>query len=168
MCKNTSESRYFNIVRSLESASILGAENIIVHSISVPEEVDFEEYNIEYYRIFIPYCKAYNIHIAVENLFTKDAKRNRLIGKIGSPKELNSILKKIDSPWIIACVDVGHAALTGYEPEDFISRVDSHILKCLHVQDNDYLGDRHTLPYLADLNWSAIMSSLKKTAMREI
>lgn len=163
MNKDISEPKYLNIVRSMESASILGAENIIVHSISVPEDDDLEEYNIEYYRSFIPYCKAFNIRVAVENLFTRDPKRNRLIGKIGSPKELNSILKKIDSPWIVACVDVGHAALTGYEPENFISRVDPHILKCLHVQDNDYLEDRHTLPYLADLNWSAVMASLKKS-----
>ncbi len=163
MLSDAAEQKYLNIIRSLESASILGAKNIIVHSISVPEDVDFEEYNIAYYRSFIPYCEAFNIHVAVENLFSKDAKRNRLVGKLGSPKELNNIVKKINSPWIVACVDVGHAALTGYEPEDFISRVDPHILKCLHVQDNDYLGDRHTLPYLANLNWSAIMASLKKS-----
>lgn len=167
MNTDLSEPKYLNIVRSLESASILGAKNIIVHSITVPDDVDFEEYNIAYYSSFIPYCEAFNIHVAVENLFKKDAKRNRLIGKIGSPQELNSIVKKINSPWIVACVDVGHAALTGYEPENFISRVDPHILKCLHVQDNDYLGDRHTLPYLANLNWEAIMTSLKKSGYED-
>jgi len=162
MNRDVSEQKYLNIVRSMESASILGAKNIIVHSISVPEDVDFEEYNIQYYSSFIPYCEAFNIHVAVENLFKRDTKRNRIIGKLGSPQELNRVIKKINSPWIVACVDVGHAALTGYEPEDFISQVDPHILKCLHVQDNDYLGDRHTLPYLASLNWSAIMTSLKE------
>ena len=163
MNTDISEQKYLHIIRSLESASILGAKSIVVHAITVPEDVDFEEYNIEYYRSFIPYCEAFNIHVAVENLFSKDAKRNRLVGKLGSPTELNSIVKKINSPWIVACVDVGHAALTGYEPEDFISRVDPSILKCLHIQDNDYLGDRHMLPYLANLNWSAIMTSLKKS-----
>ena len=54
------------------------------------------------------------------------------------------------------------AALTGYEPEDFIRQVDPRFLKCLHIQDNDYLGDRHTLPYLANLNWHEIMTALKK------
>ena len=162
MNMDVSEEKYLNIVRSLESASVLGAENIVVHSVSVPDGVDFEAYNIEYYKSFIPYCEAFNIHVAVENLFTRDKKRNRLAGKLGSPQELNSIVKKINSPWIVACVDVGHASLTGYEPEDFISQVDPSILKCLHVQDNDYLGDRHTLPYLAELNWDAIMTSLKK------
>ena len=163
MNSDPSEPKYLHMTRAIESASILGAKNIIVHAISVPEDVDFEAYNIEYYRSFIPYCEAFNIHVAVENLFKNDTKRNRIIGMIGSPQELNSIVKKINSPWIVACVDVGHAALTGYEPEEFISRIDPHILKCLHIQDNDYLGDRHMLPYLEKLNWDAIMTSLKKS-----
>lgn len=162
MSLDVSEEKYLHIVRSMESAAILGAKNIVVHAVTVPEDVDFEAYNIEYYKSFIPYCEAFNIHVAVENLFSRDPKRHRLVGKLGSPKELNSIIKKIDSPWIVACVDVGHAALTGYEPEDFISRVDPGILKCLHIQDNDYLDDRHMLPYLANLNWSAVMTALKK------
>lgn len=163
MAMDTSEQSYLNIVRSIESASVLGAKNIVVHSISVPEDIDFEQYNIDYYKSFIPYCEAFNIHVAIENLYHTDTKRNRKVGKIGSPKELNSIIKKIDSPWIVACVDVGHASLTGYEPEDFISRVDTDVLKCLHIQDTDYLQDRHTVPYLGKFDWNALMTSLKKS-----
>lgn len=161
MAIDTSELKYLNIVRAIESAAILGAKNIIVHSITVPEDVDFEQYNVEYYKSFIPYCEAFNIHVAVENLFARDKKRNRVVGKLGSPQELNSIIKKINSPWIVGCVDIGHASLTGYEPETFISRVDPTVLKCLHVQDNDYLGDCHQPPYFCNLNWDAIMTSLK-------
>lgn len=62
---------------------------------------------------------------------------------------------------INACVDIGHASLTGYEPEDFIEKMQPKYLKALHVQDNDYISDRHILPYTGDLNWKAIMTSLK-------
>ena len=163
MNRDISEPKYLNIVRAMESASILGAKNIVVHSVSVPEDVDFEQYNIEYYRSFIPYCEAFGICVAVENLFRRDAKRKRMVGKLGSPQEINSIVKKIDSPLIVACVDLGHASLTGYEPEDFVSRVDPSILKCLHVQDNDYLDDCHTVPYLGRLNWDAVMTALRSS-----
>lgn len=161
MMADISEPKYLNIVRAIESASILGAKNIIVHAVSVPDGVDFEAYNIEYYKSFIPYCEAFNIHVAVENLYTKDTKRNYYRGRFGSPQELNNVIKKIDSPWIVACVDIGHASLTGYEPEDFISKVDPTVLRCLHVQDTDYLADRHMPPYFYNLNWDAIMTSLK-------
>ena len=45
---------------------------------------------------------------------------------------------------------------------DFIKDVNPGILKALHVQDNDYMEDRHILPYTGKLNWEAIMKSLKK------
>jgi len=162
MEKNISEEKYLWMTRALESASILGAKNIIVHSITVPDGVDFEKYNIEYYKSFIPYCEKFGIHVAVENLFSRDNKRKRINGKLGSPEELSGIVEKINSPWIVACVDIGHAALTGYEPEDFIKKMNPSVLKALHVQDNDYLDDRHILPYTGELNWEAIMESLKK------
>lgn len=156
------EQKFLWMLHALESAAILGAENIVVHSITVPAGVDFEQYNTEYYKNFIPYCEKFGIHVAVENLFYRDTKRNRLMGKMGSPEEINRIIEKINSPWIVACVDIGHAALTGYEPEDFIEGVNAEFLRALHVQDNDYLDDRHILPYTGLLNWEAIMASLKK------
>ena len=92
------------MTRALESASILGAKNIVVHSITVPDGVDFEKYNIEYYKSFIPYCEKFGIHVAVENLFSRDNKRKRINGKLGSPEELSGIVEKINSPWIVACL----------------------------------------------------------------
>ncbi|MBQ9940062.1 MAG: sugar phosphate isomerase/epimerase [Clostridia bacterium] len=99
--------------------------------------------------------------LAVENLFIRDTKRKTFAGKFGTPGELNNIIEKINSPWITACVDIGHAALTGCEPENFIKGVKPEYLQALHVQDNDYLDDRHILPYTGELNWEAIMSALK-------
>ena len=96
--KDVAEQKQLWMVRALESASILGAKNIVVHSLNVPEGVSFEEYNIEYYKSFIPYCEKFGIHVAVENLFTRDQKRKYLKGKIGSPEELNNIVQKINYP----------------------------------------------------------------------
>ena len=167
MQMDPSEEKYLALIRSLEAASILGAKNIVVHSITVPEGVDFEQYNVEYYRSFIPYCEQFGICVAVENLFKIDKVTKRFGGKLGSPEELNRMIKKIASPWIVACVDVGHAALTGFEPQDFIDDMDADVLKCLHIHDNDYMDDRHLLPYSGKLNWTAIISSLKKKGYSE-
>ena len=159
---DVSDLRYLRLVRSIESAAILGAENIVVHALDVPKGVDFEDFNVQYYRGLIPYCEKFGIRVAVENLFHHDRKRKCIVGNVGTPEELNRIVEKIDSPWVVACVDIGHASLTGNEPEEFIERMNPNILKCLHVQDNDYLEDRHILPYTGELNWENIMCSLKK------
>lgn len=156
------DKKYLYLVHSIESAAILGAENIIVHALGVPKDVDLKEYNVEFYRSLVPYCKKFGINVAVENLFEYDKKRRCFVGRFGSPAELNDMVETIDSERITACIDVGHASLTGYEPEDFIADVNPHYLKALHIQDNDYLGDRHILPYLGCFNWNAVMTALKK------
>ena len=156
-----SEPKYLRLVRAMESAAILGAKNIVVHAITVPENVNFEEYNIGYYKSLIPYCKKFGICVAVENLFGYDAKRRRVTGILGSPKELNEIVEKLNSKYMVICVDVGHAALTGFEPQDFIRQIKPEKLKALHIQDSDYISDLHTLPYLGLLNWQAITESLR-------
>lgn len=158
-----SNQKYLYLVRSLESAAILGAKVIVVHALSVPENVNFEEYNIRFYKSLIPYCEKFGICVAVENLFRFDPKRKHAIGKIGSPDELNRIVHTINSPFIVACIDVGHASLTGFEPEDFISGTDPKIIRALHIQDNDYITDLHVLPYVGQLNWNNIMRALKKS-----
>jgi len=61
---------YAKLIRSMHIASILGAKNIIIHTIriKVPEE-EFIEYNKEFYKGIIPYCEKFNICASVENLF---------------------------------------------------------------------------------------------------
>ncbi len=163
MEKEEFEQKRLWIARSIESAAILGAKSIVVHSLVVHDkDVDFEEYNIEFYKSFIPYCEKFGIQMAVENMFRRDRKRNKIVKRIGSPEELNHIIEKLNSPWVVACVDTGHASLTGYEPEEFIEGMSADVLKAVHIQDTDYLDDRHYLPYTGKLNWEATMRALKK------
>ena len=162
-CKfDVTDQKYLWLIHAIEAAALLGAKNIIVHAITVPAGVDFEEYNVRYYKSLIPYCEKFGVRVAVENLFAKDPETKRIIGKIGSPEELNRIVAKIDSPWIVACVDVGHAMLTGYPPEEFIRGVSAPILKALHIHDNDCISDRHIAPYTGEFNWIEIMKALQK------
>lgn len=160
-----SEPYYKEIVRAIESAGILGAKSIVVHAIQIPreiEDVDFETYNLEFYKSLEPYCEKAGIKIAVENLFSYDAKRDCNWGVLATPELLCGFIKKLNSPNFVACIDVGHAALTGLEPEKFISNMIPVCLQALHIQDTDYLRDRHIVPFMGNINWSAVMSALKK------
>lgn len=157
---NESDPMYRSTVRAMESAAILGAASIVVHGVTVPEGVDVEEYNVTFYKSLIPYCEKFGINIAIENLFIKDKKRNRFLGKFGTPEALNSVIEKVDSPYAVACVDVAHAMLTGYEPEEFIRGVRPEYLQALHIHDNNCLSDEHLLPYMGSFNWENIMKAL--------
>ena len=158
------EPHYRAIVRSIESAAILGAKVIVVHSVGhrQGDDVLFDRaYNLDYYRSLIPYCEKFGIRIAVENLF-EYGRNGKFVGRLSTPEALSEFVSELDSPCFCACLDTGHASLTGVKPEDFVAGMRADTLQVLHVHDGDYLGDRHTLPYLMDFDWQKIMCALKK------
>lgn len=157
--------KYLRNVRSIEISSILGAKSIIVHALGsvLKSDLDYFEYNRAYLRSYIPYCEKFNMHISVENLNTTDAEK-RAIGIPGltTPQEVISWVKSLDSDWFNICVDTGHSAITGVEPEDMISAMNNKQLMALHIHDNNRLKDQHLLPYEGVLNWDNITAALKK------
>ena len=159
------DAHYRSIIRSMESAAILGARTIVVHSVGhrQGDEVLFDRaYNLAYYRSLIPYCEKFGIRVAVENLVEHGAPNGGFVGRLGTPQELCDFVEELNSPYFCACLDTGHASLCGIKPEDFVAGMSRERLQVLHVHDGDYLGDRHTLPYLMDFNWKNVMASLKK------
>ena len=103
---------YRSIVRSMESAAILGAKSIIVHSLStaVNDIVVFDkEYNLEFYRSLLPYCEKFKIKVAVENLFQRDPKRGGYVGKLGTSEELCAFVRELNSPFFVACHQYPHS-----------------------------------------------------------
>ena len=157
-----------NVTRAMEVASILGAEQIVVHSVAMPKELtqDTEAthaYAMEYYRALLPYAEEFGIRIAVENLFVRHKEKFVYSGRLNRPDTLSRAVRELDSPWVTACLDMGHAAMVGYEPEDFIRGMDKGLLGAVHFQDGDYIEDRHTLPFLGQYHWAEIMKALAET-----
>lgn len=158
-----SQEEYAAVLRAFRISRILGVKQIVVHALNLPEgssEEEFNQYNFAYYKSLEPYAKEAGLKIAVENLFHRDRKRGYLVGVLGTPDRLCRMVQSLGEGFT-ACIDLGHAALTGMEPEDFIAGMTPGVLGCLHVQDVDYKEDRHTLPFVGDLHWYKIMESLK-------
>lgn len=156
------------VVHAMEAASILGAKQIIIHSIAMPAELkeDTEAthaYAMAYYRALLPYAEAFGIRIAVENLFIRHKERFIYSKRLNTPETLSRAVRELDSPWVTACLDMGHAAMVGYEPEDFIRGMDHGLLGAVHIQDGDYIEDRHTVPYVGQYHWAEIMKALAET-----
>ncbi|MBO5510501.1 MAG: sugar phosphate isomerase/epimerase [Clostridia bacterium] len=160
-----------NVTRAIEVASILGAEQIVVHSIAMPKELteDTEAthaYAMEYYHALLPFAEEFGIRIAVENLFVRHKEKFVYSGRLNRPDTLSRVVRELDSPWATACLDMGHAAMVGYEPENFVRGMDKGLLGAVHFQDGDYIEDWHTLPYLGQYHWAEIMKALAETGYR--
>jgi len=155
-----------SIIRSLEVSGMLGAEYEVIHPLhhytykGHEEEIYIE--NMKYFRSLIPYCKEYNIKIAIENMYQPDPQRKYMSYDVCStPEEFCRYIDDLDSEYIAGCLDIGHAALIiNQEPQDFIRKVGADRIRALHVHDVDYIHDNHTLPGLCKLNWREIMKAL--------
>lgn len=153
------------IRRSMEAASLMGIKNIVVHPVQhLPYAQNRKQLwleNLDFYRSLIPWCEKFGIRVCAENMWQYDNKRRHIIDSVCSqPEEFCGLLDALDSPWITGCLDLGHCALVGVEPEDFIRAMGRRRLKALHVHDVDYLNDCHTLPFLKNLNWENITEAL--------
>ena len=156
---------YQDILRSMEYAAWIGARKIVIHTVRFPREddsIDAIAENVKFMRGFLPLAEELDLTIGVENLFYHDLKRRCYFGRQDHPKAMNDFVDMLDSPRFEVCCDVGHCALTGVEPERFISGMNAERLTMLHIQDTDYLSDSHTIPYLGKHNWDAITTALAK------
>lgn len=154
-----SQNHYRDIVRAIEFSSLLGAKYTVVHSILPPAGVELVDYNLRFFKSLEPYCSQFGIQIGFENIFDYDP-YHRCMGRFETPESVRAFLDRLASPWFVACLDTGHAAISGVKPEVFIRGMDNQTLRLLHVQDTDFLDDRHQLPYLGSHDWDAFATAL--------
>ena len=152
-------------IRSIEFASLLGAEAVVVHPIQDPahklgDESVFER-NMDYFGALLPCCEKLNIKISIENM----CKTNPKSGIVGDgvcahPHEFIRYIDALGSKYVTGCMDTGHCAATGREPQDVLRIVGGDRITCLHIHDTDYKRDMHYLPYTVDLDWDEICKAL--------
>lgn len=157
------------ILRSMEAAAMLGVENIVIHPIHYGAYWENREtqyrLSLEFYRGLIPYCEEFGIRVCTENMWNRDKARTIRDSLLARPEEFCALVDELDSPWIGACLDIGHAALVGQDPANMIRRMGSRIT-CLHIHDVDYREDKHTLPFTQELDWEGIAKALGEIGYR--
>ena len=149
-----------------EFAGMVGIPNVVVHPIMRGYYYDDKDAmideNLEFYSKIAPLAKNAGTKIAIENMW----QRHRVSGKIGdcvgaSPAELVYIYDTLADPQAFTvCLDTGHVALCGREPEDAIKSIGHDKLGALHVHDVDYVEDLHTLPGVGSIRWDKVCRAL--------
>ena len=153
------------IVKSMEIASILGAKCIVVHP---KQHLNYAEHaaelfdmNVEFYKSLIPYAEKFGIKIATENMWqTNNSSKAPCDSVCSRSWEFCKLIDAVNSPHLVACLDIGHAALMAADIPKFIKDLGSERLQALHVHDVDLVHDNHTLPYLHKINYNPVMEAL--------
>ena len=77
-----------------------------------------------------------------------------------TPEEFCEYIDMFDSEYFKGCLDLGHTALVGTETDRFIKAMGKNRLLGLHVHDNDFISDLHTMPFTAKMDFHAITDAL--------
>ena len=151
--------------KAFEFASICGVRNIIVHPLQKGRyygnaEALFEM-NMEFYTKLAPLARDFGLKIAIENMWQRNPVSQHICDDVcADPVELARYYDTLNDPEVFTvCLDVGHVALCGREPEDAIRALGSRI-GALHVHDVDYVSDLHTMPGLGNINWDNVCHAL--------
>ncbi len=153
------------VAQSIRIAGVLGAKAIVVHPIAyVKQGEEQKKVNFEFYRSLEPVALEYGIKIALENMWGYDGRRNYIIPNVCSfGADLADYYDGLNNPAAYTvCLDLGHCGLVGEEPDDAIRALGKDRLGALHVHDNTYKADNHTVPYDygMKMNWDAITKAL--------
>lgn len=156
---------FYTVVKTMEVASILGAENIVIHPLKHLDYAEnsklLKEENLRFYGNLIPYAEKYGIRILIENMWERNKfTKNITYSVCSTPEEFCEYIDMFDSPYLKACLDIGHAALVGIEVGHFIKTLGKNRLFGLHVHDNDFISDLHTMPFTSNINFHSITDAL--------
>lgn len=152
------------VFRAVEVAGILGIEKLVVHPISptqIPADAELKDFNMKHYRALLPLAKAGNVKLCLENMWGWDAKRGYILPNVCSfGRDLAEYHDELNDENITVCLDLGHSGLVGDDAADAIRVLGKDRLTALHVHDNDYRNDTHTLPYYGKMDWEGITRAL--------
>lgn len=163
---NEFEERFMPLnIRGLIVSGILGVKTAIVHPYHYGEyfghEEEIFERNMKFYRDLLPYAKEYGVKIAIENMWRNEPKRKYICpSACGTAKDLARYIDTLNDDTFVACLDLGHCGLVGEEAQDAIRILGHDRLKALHVHDNNYREDTHTLPMMSMMEWDEICKAL--------
>ena len=151
------------LYRSLDVCSELGIRYVVFHPIRMYDSTMEERLkrNLEVLLPYGEYAKKCGVKIAVENLFCqhKENKKKLTANACSTGAELSAFIDALGDPFV-GCIDVGHSGLAGQSAAEMIRTLGKSRLHALHIHDNDYFSDQHTLPFLGDMDWDSIVDAL--------
>lgn len=148
--------------KSIRLTSHIGCKNWIVHPV-MPygiEEAGTEDaektwnINIEFMTELLKTAKEYDVTICLENM-------PMINFSLAKPEDILRFVKTINDDNFKICLDTGHVSVFFISVGDEVRRLGSEI-KALHVHDNSFGVDLHSIPYFGIIDWDDFAKALKE------
>ncbi len=157
---------FSSIKESISIAARLGAKTIVVHPALICPRLSKDDrflMNMELYGALLPFAKEAGMGISIENVLARHPdKKEKVVKSVCSDaEELIRYADALSAEGVTVCFDAGHAGVVGESAAGMVKALGSRI-KHLHLHDNDFNSDSHTLPYLASTNYNSLCKALAR------
>lgn len=145
--------------RAIECTAEAGGSICVIH----PDNNSSAQQNAEMYHELLPFARACGVKIATENMFNWNSERDEsTFAACATTEDFLSHLNAVDDPYLVACLDIGHAELrsSGSGAVNMIRGLGHH-LQALHLHDNDLVHDAHQIPLTMSIDYPPIIRALK-------
>lgn len=146
--------------RAIECTYEAGGNICIIH----PDNDKSATENAEMYFELLEFSKPLGVKIACENMFNYDASTQKYcFAACSNPESFVEHLNAVNDDYFVACLDIGHSEMhhLGTSAVKMIEKLKDK-LQALHVHDNDLTHDCHAIPLSMNIDFTAIMTALKK------
>ncbi len=148
--------------RAIRITSFLGCKYCVLHPIfpftdwdmNFPYVQETYDLNLEFFKDLLQTAILYDVTICYENMPMKRF-------SLATPEQILKLVKEINDEHFQICLDTGHVnVFDDLNVADEIRRLGKHI-KVLHVHDNKYGYDMHSLPKFGTIKWDEVIKALK-------
>lgn len=155
---------YDSIRKSIAIAARLGAPTIVIHPAEICPRLSIDgrfDMNLELFSRLSEAAASYGVAIAIENVCSHHPDKEEKVkrGVCSGAEELIRYADALAHLGVTVCFDSGHAGLVGESAAGMVMALGQRI-KHLHLHDNDFYEDRHTLPYLESTNYDSLCKAL--------
>ncbi len=149
-----------SLKRAIECTAEAGGRICVIHPDN--DKSGFE--NAEMYIELLPFAKAHGVKIATENMWNWNYDLDQAApAACSDPKSFLEHVKAVNDPYLVACLDIGHAEMQGLNTSavEMIHALGSH-LQALHIHDIDKHDDNHQIPFSLNVDFPPIVKALKE------
>ena len=161
-------------IRAVYATKLLECPYIVVHPVLHPDFNNGQEperaflANIDYFTALVPALKETGVVACVENLYWGERKDPKTPNSCTTPEQLIKIidtLNEMHGPYFAACLDTGHATISGEDAIDFVQKLGDR-LRTLHINDNYGVIDNHVVPGKGVIDWAEFMKVFKASGYK--
>lgn len=154
--------------RAIYATSLLHSPYIVAHPILHPDFNNGQnreqgiEANIRFFGKLVPVLKETGVKMCIENLYfgeQESAKLPNICSDGDSLAEVIDTLNEAHGKYFSACLDTGHALISGNDPTKMVKRLGSRITT-LHIHDSRGILDDHLSPGCGIIDWQSFLKAL--------